>query len=165
MGSSTGPAPGGLKDFCWEAPWPWSCLLRWAALLALPERAWHLQGADSNRGTSASWPCWPSSLGWPFFLPLLSCHPRTPLKEPRLPGQGRLAGGLQTPAAPCLATGDPGLLSSRKVWREKCREPSTQNSQAFNFSSKSANRTQIKSTTDSPESIHMSRFLFIQHNG
>ena len=94
-----------------------------------------------------------------FFLPVLSCHPRTHLKEPRLPGQGRRARGLQTPAAPGLATGDPGLLSSSKVWREKCKEPSTQNSQAFNFSSKSANKTQIKLTIDSPDSIHTSRFF------
>lgn len=103
--------------------------------------------------------------GWagPLFLPVLSCHPRTHLKEPRLPGQGRQASELQTPAAPGLGTGDPGLVSSRKVWREKCGEPSTQNSQAFNFSSKSANKTQIKLTIDSPESVHMSGFLFIRH--
>ena len=164
MGSSTGSAPSGLQDFCWEAPQPQSCLLRWATLLALPEGAWHLQGADSNKGTCASWPCSVKAGLALFFLPVLSCHPRTHLKEPRLPGKGRRARGLQTPAAPGLATGNPGLLSSRKVWREKCREPSTQNSQAFNFS-KSANKTQIKLTIDSPDSIHTSRFFYPTHNG
>lgn len=41
--------------------------------------------------------------------------PHAHLKEPRLPGQGRLAGLLQIPAAPGLATGDQELVSSGKV--------------------------------------------------
>ena len=50
-----------------------------------------------------------------FPPPVLSSHPHAHLKEPRLPGQGRLAGCLQIPAAPGLATGDQELVSSGKV--------------------------------------------------
>ena len=121
MDSSTGSAPSGLQDFCWEAPQPQSCLLRWATLLALPEGAWHLQGADSNKGTCASWPCWPSRLGWPSFSCL--CFLVTPELTSKSPGFQAKAGGpadcrhLLLPAWPQVTQGcsPPGRCGGRNA--------------------------------------------------
>lgn len=122
MGSCTGLKTERLQDFHWEAPRPRSCLLRWAVLLALPEGPWHLQSSWSmaivpvplGRAGDQGW-------AGPLFLPVLSCHPRTHLKEPRLPGQGR-AGRcrIADTCCPGLGTGDPGL-GSRKVEGEMRR--------------------------------------------